>query len=138
MRNADVEGLNNFRMNAQGDLERTGAADLTVALDDDICSASGETELVANVCNRGTNPVPDGARIVFYAGDPDDGSDIACETTLPRLLEVGTCTPVSCTYTLPTEDIPEITVVVDPDGDVFECRNGNNRGVVPAVLCGPI
>lgn len=137
-RNADVAGLNNFRMNAQGDLERTGAADLTVALDDDICSASGETELVANVCNRGTNPVPDGARIVFYAGDPDAGAEIACETTLPRLLEVGTCTPVSCVYTLPAEDAPEITVVVDPDGEVFECRNGNNRGVVPAVLCGPI
>lgn len=138
LRNADVEGLNNFRMNAQGDLERTGAADLTVALDDDICTASGETELVANVCNRGTNPVPDGARVVFYAGDPDMGADIACETALPRLLDVGECSAVSCSYTLPAEDAPEITVVVDPDGDVFECRNGNNRGVVPAILCGPI
>lgn len=137
-RNPDVAGLNNFRMNAQGNLETRGAADLTVALDDDICGASGETELVANVCNRGTNPVPDGARVVFYAGDPDEGAEIACESGLPVLLGVGECTPVSCTYTLPAEDAPEITVVVDPDGEVFECRDGNNRGVIPAILCGPI
>ncbi|MEM9069320.1 MAG: VCBS repeat-containing protein [Myxococcota bacterium] len=130
--------LNNFRMNAQGTLERTGAADLTVALSDDVCGAMGETELVANVCNRGTNPVPDGARVVFYEGDPDEGASIACETMLPRLLEVGMCTAVSCTYTIPEEDAPDIVVVVDPDGEVFECRNGNNRGVIPAVFCGLI
>lgn len=138
VRNADVEGLNNFRMNAQGDLERTGAADLTVALDDDICGAEGETNLTANVCNRGTNPVPDGARVVFYDGDPDDGAPIACETALPRLLGVAECTAVSCPFTIADGESPEIVVVVDPDSEVFECRSGNNRGVIPAVLCGPI
>ncbi|MFT5358442.1 MAG: hypothetical protein ACI9KE_005680 [Polyangiales bacterium] len=138
VRNSDVEGLNNFRMNAQGDLERTGAADLTVALDDDICGAEGETNLTANVCNRGTNPVPDGARVVFYDGDPDDGAAIACETSLPRLLGVAECTAVSCPFTIADGESPEIVVVVDPDEEVFECRSGNNRGVIPAVLCGPI
>ena len=28
-----------------------------------------------------------------------------------------------------------VTVVVDPDGDVFECRDSNNRGVVPDIYC---
>ena len=130
--------LNNFRMNAQGDLERRGAADLTVSLAEDVCGASGETMLGANVCNRGTNPVPDGARVVFYEGDPDAGAGVACETTLPRLLGPGECTPVSCAYTIPEDTMPDITVVVDPDGEVFECRSGNNRGVIPAVFCGLI
>lgn len=130
--------LNNFRMNAQGTLERRGAADLTVALAraSDLCDAeTGEVTLAANVCNRGTNPVPDGARIVFYAGDPDGGAAIACETTLPILLDPSTCTEVSCPWTVPPEGARNVTVVVDPDGDVFECRDANNRGVVPDILC---
>ena len=61
-----------------------------------------------------------------------------CETTLPRLLGPGECTPVSCAYTIPEDTMPDITVVVDPDGEVFECRSGNNRGVIPAVFCGLI
>ena len=128
--------LNNFRMNAQGDLDRTGAADLTVALADDVCGAMGATTLVARVCNRGTNPVPDGARVVFYEDEAE--TTIACETTLPRLLDVGGCTEVSCDYTIPDGEMPSITVVVDPDGEVFECRDGNNRGVIPALFCGLI
>jgi len=135
--------LNNFRMNAQGSLERRGAADLTVSLARaaDLCDAlTGEVTLAANVCNRGTNPVPDGARVAFYAGDPDGGAEIACETTLPRLLDPSTCTEVSCSWTVPDVDVARsVTVVVDPDGEVFECRNGNNRGVVPDIYCsGPI
>ena len=133
--------LNNFRMNAQGTLERRGAADLTVSLARaaDLCdSLTGEVTLAANVCNRGTNPVPDGARVVFYEGDPDGGADLACETTLPRLLEPGMCTEVSCVWTVPDMSMVtrSVTVIVDPDGEVFECRDGNNRGVVPDIYCG--
>ncbi len=139
MRNFSDATLNNFRMNAQGSLERRGAADLTVALAraSDLCDAlTGEVTLAANVCNRGTNPVPDGARVVFFAGDPDGGAAIACETTLPRLLDPGTCTEVSCAWTVPDEGVARsVTVVVDPDGTVFECRDGNNRGVVPDIYC---
>jgi hypothetical protein len=138
-RNFGDPTLNNFRMNAQGTLERRGAADLTVALARaaDLCDAlTGDVTLAANVCNRGTNPVPDGARIVFYAGDPDGGAEIACETTLPRLLDPSTCTEVSCAWTVPDMSVARsVTVVVDPDGAVFECRNGNNRGVVPDIYC---
>jgi hypothetical protein len=142
LRNHADPALNNFRQNVQGALERTGLADLTVALAGlgDLCdAAAGEIELEARVCNRGTNPVPDGARVVFYEGDPDDGAGIACETGLPRLLLPGECTEVSCTWNVPSAGAADsITVVVDPDGDVFECRDGNNRGVIPSVLCGPL
>jgi hypothetical protein len=130
-------------MNAQGSLERRGAADLTVALGRvaELCDATtGAVTLAANVCNRGTNPVPDGARVVFYEGDPDTGAAIACETALPRLLGPGECTEVSCDWTIPAgaDGARGVTVVVDPDGEVFECRNGNNRGVVPDIYCGLI
>ena len=136
--NHEVPGLNHFRMNAQGDLERLGAADLTVAIASgtDLCDASGVVELRASVCNRGTNPVPDGARVVFYRGDPDAGAAIACETTLPRLLAPTECTEVSCSATFPPDAMSrDAVVVVDPDGEVFECRDGNNRGVVPTGTC---
>jgi len=141
--NHSVPELNNFRMNAQGSLERRGAADLTVSLAraGDLCDVmTGTVTLAANVCNRGTNPVPDGARIVFYEGDPDVGAPIACETALPRLLGPAECTEVSCSWTIPAgmSSARGVTVVVDPDGDVFECRNGNNRGVIPDVYCGLI
>ena len=143
-RNFSDSTLNNFRMNAQGSLERRGAADLTVALAHaaDLCDVTtGAVTLAANVCNRGTNPVPDGARVVFYAGDPDAGAAIACETTLPRLLASAECTEVSCSWTVPSGSTGttarNVTVVVDPDGDVFECRDGNNRGVIPDIYCGP-
>jgi hypothetical protein len=144
MRNHGDPTLNNFRMNAQGSLELRGAADLTVSLAraSDLCDTlTGEVTLAANVCNRGTNPVPDGARVVFYAGDPDGGAAIACETTLPRLLDPSACTEVTCMWTVPADTMVarSVTVVVDPDGDVFECRDGNNRGVVPDIYCaGPI
>ena len=143
MRNFSDPTLNNFRMNAQGSLERRGAADLTVALARaaDLCDvATGEVSLAANVCNRGTNPVPDGARVVFYAGDPDAGAPVACETTLPRLLAPATCTEVTCTWAVPAGTpgltARNVTVIVDPDGEVFECRDGNNRGVIPDIYCG--
>ena len=94
--------------------------------------------MAANVCNRGTNPVLT-ARVVFYDGDPDDGAALACETVLPRLLGVGDCTEVSCPWFVPAGTTPEnVTVVVDPDDEVFECRDANNRGVIPAVYCGLI
>ncbi len=130
--------LNHFRMNAQGSLERTGAADLTVAIASghNLCDATGEVELAARVCNRGTNPVSDGARVVFYEGDPDLGAAIACETVLPRLLAPAECTEVSCRATFPADAMSrDAVVVVDPDGAVFECRDGNNRGTVATGEC---
>lgn len=139
-RNHSDSTLNNFRMNAQGSLEVRGAADFTVAVGRvvEVCGAlPGNTvTLAANVCNRGTNPVPDGARVVFYAGDPDSGAPLACETSLPTLLQPSNCTEVTCSWTVPQgSTIDSLTVVVDPDGEVFECRSGNNQGTLPSGIC---
>jgi len=130
--------LNNFRMNAQGSLERAGAADLTVSIAGgrSLCDATGSVELHARVCNRGTNPVPDGARVVFYGGNPDAGATTLCETVTPSLLAVAACVDVSCTATFPAGATSrDAVVVVDPDHVVFECRDANNRGSVPTSAC---
>ncbi|MCC6876579.1 MAG: hypothetical protein IT378_19915 [Sandaracinaceae bacterium] len=131
--------LNNFRQNAQGGLEREGLADLTVALAgiSELCGApQSSVDLSARVCNRGTNPVADGARVVFYEGDPSEGATVACETSLPRLLAPSSCTEVSCTWTVPAGGDPEdVHVVVDPDLRVPDCHPGNNRGVIPRLYC---
>jgi hypothetical protein len=138
MANHTIPELNSFRMNAQGALARTGAADLTVSVahGTDLCDATGTVSLGARVCNRGTNPVPDGARVVFYAGDPDMGAATVCETVLPRLLAPADCTDVSCTGTFPAGSTSrDAVVVVDPDHVVFECRTGNDRGTVHPSDC---
>ncbi len=137
MANHTIAGLNNFRMNAQGSLARAGAADLTVSVAHgmDLCDAMGTVTLGARVCDRGTNPVSDGARVVFYAGDPATAPTV-CETTLPRLLNPGECTDVSCMATFPAGSASrDAVVVVDPDHAVFECRDANNRGSVPTSAC---
>ncbi len=143
MRNHSIGTLNNYRQNTQGGTQIQGLADLTVklAMVADLCNpTTSQIMLSANVCNRGTNPVADGAAVVFYDGNPDMAAPVACQTTLPELLEVGECTDVACTWTVPPTPSGEsptsdVTVVVDPMGLVVECREGNNRGVIPGVLC---
>lgn len=130
--------LNNYRQNSQGVLEALGAADLTVEMEllDLFCDLveGDQIELVSRVCNRGTNPVADGARVVFYVGDPALAV-VACETGLPTQLDPAQCAEVSCSWTVQSGLARELTVVVDPDRDVFECRDGNNVDAVPWWLC---
>ncbi len=141
MRNHSNASLNNYRMNTQGAGSPTGLADLTVRLSNAQALCDSETSLSINlqatVCNRGTNPVSDGASVVFYNGNPDNGAQIACQTTLPMLLQPSTCAEVGCLWTVPDgADPSQLLVVVDPENQVTECRDGNNRGVVPAAYCG--
>ncbi len=57
----------------------------------------------------------------------------------PTLLVPGECTEVTCSWTIPSgQSIFGVTVVVDPDESVAECRDGNNRGAVAALLCSDI
>lgn len=78
----------------------------------------------------------DGARVVFYEGDPEEGAAVACETVLSRTLSPSTCTEAGCLWTLPDDADPRgVLVRVDPDGEVPECRSGNNDGVIPGVYC---
>jgi len=103
----------------------------------ELCLSSGGTIAIGtNVCDRGTNPVPDGARAVFCQGDPSASGGVACETGLPILLTPAACTEVTCDWSVPSgQSINEVSVLVDPDGEVAKCHNGNNGGAVAAILC---
>lgn len=130
--NWTAEGLNNFRQNTQGDLGVLAIADLTVVFYevDDICDAElpAELPLRARVCNRGTNPVSDGA-LVRYA----EGETVVCESQTGRLLAPGDCEEVSCTGTVTSADA--LTVQVDPDDEIADCHPGNDVGAPAAAFC---
>lgn len=148
LRNWEQPGMNNFRQNAQGQLGKLALADLTVELDDlsAVCSGKTQTvELSAKVCNRGTNPVQDGAEIAFYqlpksdAGLPDGAFDdggaasVICSLTTGTLLQPGDCTVVKCTGQVDGDK--DVFVVADPAGVIADCHPGNNTGAGTAKLC---
>lgn len=133
LNNWEQKGLNNFRQNTQGKLGADSLADLTVELDKikQLCTgATGLIPLYAKVCNRGTNPVQDGAQVAFFIGNA--GRKL-CETVTETLLDVGMCTIVECEATVPPGS--DVTVIVDPEGKIPDCHPGNNDGSGSSVLC---
>ncbi|RMG21757.1 MAG: hypothetical protein D6729_00045, partial [Deltaproteobacteria bacterium] len=132
-------GLNNFRTNVQGDRPSGVAPDLT-ARDDAVidCAAPGGPELVAQVCNRGAQPVGAGLSVGFYDGDPGAGGTLLCRATTGSVLEPGTCVEVRC----PWADVPaappgaDVVVVPDDTGEVGECVEGNNVARFTGITCG--
>jgi hypothetical protein len=136
-RNWQEPGLNNFRQNVQGDLGKLKLADLTVELTDlgEICGgASGNIEVSAKVCNRGTNPVQDGAQVAFYLRDKDGGGETSiCDAATQTLLSPGDCTTVRCTGAV--QGGKDVVVKVDPEHAIADCHPGNNVGASALVLC---
>lgn len=144
LRNWQQPGLNNFRQNVQGTLGVLALADLTVQLVnlDSICARqSGSLTVYAQVCNRGTNPVQDGATVSFYQAPKSDGglaldagtTTSVCSTSTARLLNPGDCTQVSCTGTVSSS--LDLYVVADPDAAIPSCNRGNSVSASALVLC---
>ncbi len=137
-RNWLVPGLNNFRQNVQGRLGTVALADLTVSVAQasDLCAASGPVMLRARVCNRGTNPVADGALVRFELEGSDAGpGPTLCEARTDRVLSVSECAEVSCSGTLPANMGRSVRVRVDPNDTIADCHRNNNVGVVPIGTC---
>jgi hypothetical protein len=141
-RNWEQPGLDNFRQNTQGTLSSLALADLTAQISDlsQLCSnTSGTIPLSARVCNRGTNPVQDGVTIAFYGAPKNTssfdaaGAKLICEDVTKTLLDIGQCTTINCTGTVPTD--VDVYVVTDPAGKVADCHPGNNNGASARVLC---
>jgi hypothetical protein len=128
-------GLNNFRTNVQGGAGGLKLADLTVEIQDtfQLCNATGKTTVSAKVCNRGTNPVQDGATVAF---DKVLGATTSalCSAETVTLLAVGACTTVTCEGDLSAGG--DVLVTVDPEGKIADCHPGNNKGASARVLCG--
>ncbi|MBK8264691.1 MAG: VCBS repeat-containing protein [Nannocystis sp.] len=135
-----VEGLNNYRQNTQGGFGNLDIADLTVEMLDlgSLCMfGDGEKVLTAEVCNRGTAPVQDGAIVAFYeTANKQDGFDqakLACSTSTQKLLNVGDCEVVDCLAVLKGDG--NIFVKVDPDSLISDCHPGNNLGADAFEIC---
>jgi hypothetical protein len=131
--------LNNFRQNVQGELDALGVADLTAASREGpltvLCEPGMVATLPAQICNRGTLPLAAGTEIAFRV-DATDGPEL-CRAPVPVALTVGECTEVTCTGTLPMNDV-DLYVVVDPDGLEPECWEGNNFAVLTDVRCSTV
>lgn len=143
LRNWEQPDLNNFRQNTQGDLDKLALADLTVKLDDiaGLCAGqSGQLDVHARVCNRGTNPVQDGVSVAFYSIPKSDSGSfeagaatLICQTVTDTLLTPGTCTLVMCSGVLEADH--DVYVVVDPDRTIADCHPENNHGATATALC---
>lgn len=130
-----VPELNNFRQNVPGDPNGNAVPDATAgAALFDSCSG-GEAVLQVNVCNRGAAPQAAGMNVGFYVMGV-----LVCqaETSMPLLPDE--CEMVSCTWASPPQSpgaAVDVDVVANDGGDISECKDGNNAGVVQDVWCAP-
>jgi hypothetical protein len=121
-------GLNNYRQNSPGTGETAGAiADLTVKQAKVSCDASGPT-IVADVCNRGTEPVAQGLPVAVYGSGTGGARALECTTATVGRLYPGDCETVQCAWT--GSERGAGSVVVDDRGNGMgidsECREDNN------------
>jgi hypothetical protein len=132
LRNWTVSGLNNFRQNSPGDGQgATRIPDLTIRQVKAVCNGANPS-IVAEVCNRGTEPVADGLEIAAYGPGPA----LACVMTTTSILLAGQCVTVNCSW---PNGMGDVTVVVDDHGDGssqnLECREDNNTATLVDVHC---
>ncbi len=136
-RNWRERGLNSFRANVQGAAGMVGVADATAAGGSFTCEADNTAVLSARVCNRGAAPIPETSAVGFYRGDPDEMAPLACSAPLGRRLDPGACATVTCRWPgagmsmMPVD----LTVRVDDNSAVRECRERNNRATLRRVVC---
>src|SRR5262249_23655421 len=128
-RNWEQMGLNNFRMNVQGQLKPSDAPDVTARGGGTAMCAPGGVTLTTQVCNRGTAPIPDGEPVTFY-----EGTTALCTGHTMVALSPGQCASVSCMWAGGTPGRHDVTIVADDDGTgrgmATECHEGNNRATM--------
>jgi hypothetical protein len=135
-RNWEQPGLNNFRLNVQGQLGPTSAPDATSkggAAASAQCSGS-MTILSTQVCNRGSAPIGDGMPVTFY-----EGGKVLCTATTAQALSPGKCLAVSCSAPPASPGAHSIIIAADDDGTgratATECTPGNNSAAM-TFTCG--
>lgn len=117
---------NTYRLNAFPDAELNAfiAPDLVSSSLRTIDIAEGE-QLLIRVGNAGSLFAPEGVVVRFYDGDPIPGNEIGSKaTSVP--LEPGEYEDVSISIGDGPIDLANVTVVVDPDDEIRECREDNN------------
>jgi hypothetical protein len=129
--NWQVQGLNNFRQNVQGQLTPLAAAHVTVAWQGATCGTDGTASLSAEVCNRGASGVVAGIPVQFQ----DASGDVLCAASTAGVLAPGACEAVSCTGALPANVGTTLFAVVDPDGTTRPCDGAQNTSTLPNFAC---
>jgi hypothetical protein len=142
-RNWDVPGLNNFRQNVLRGLPADATPNLTArnAEAPECSEAELRQPLAAEVCNRGTLPVPAGVLVEFRI-DTLDG-ELACTDTTDGALDPGACERVWCDWLgVPLSEAHDVWVVPDPPpagpGVVGECREDDSLTFAAGVQCPPL
>ncbi|HID74135.1 MAG TPA: hypothetical protein EYP43_03695, partial [Thermoplasmata archaeon] len=108
-----------------------GHGDLTVDLQVAQVMAKGLREgdaghIVARIVNDGTTSAFD-VKVRFYRGDPDAGGSLIGTAVMPRT-RPGTSTPAVLEWAPTASGDLDIYVVVDPDNEIDEELEGNNKG----------
>ncbi len=137
--NWEVEGLNNYRQNFQGE-GVFNAPDLAVDLQVNFENCLDEAfEIQAIVRNEGALGIPSGVDVTLYAGTDNTGMVVGTEQTEVALLP-GAFTTVSWLVGAPGGDPLEFYVEVDADDEdpVLECDEEDNTGTTATVSCPPV
>jgi len=113
-------GLNNFRMNTQGDLTDVPKPDLTIGELHADCLGPTATHLSAQFCNRGAALSDWDIEVVFRRVNGDELCRLRTSDPVPP----GSCVTVECDSDEPP--FGDFEAVVDPDGRVNECYEQNN------------
>ncbi|MBI5535331.1 MAG: hypothetical protein HY898_21565 [Deltaproteobacteria bacterium] len=111
-------------------------SDPTVGASDFGPCSSGIATLKVPVCNRGADAVGAGLLVSFY-----DGTTLICETKTTKPLQPGECEEVSCNWDNPPKSqagAKDVTVEVNADHKVTECKDGNDKAVLKGVFCKPV
>jgi hypothetical protein len=137
--NWQLEGLNNFRQNVQGEGVYNAPDLAIIALSVDLSGCPGTATLQARVANIGNLGVPAGVEVAFYEGTPSAplGFLGTASTTVPLLPGASTLVTIE----VPLEGSPPFAffAVVDDDGTgvgvIVECDEDNNREAIDGVDC---
>lgn len=126
LRNWTQPGLNNFRQNSPGTGSPAGAIpDMTIKRTKVTCDGGMKATVVAEVCNRGTEPVAAGMPFAVYA---DGETAPRCMGQTDSRVFPGQCIPVSCQWT--GANGAGHAAIDDRgmgDGINTECREDNNQ-----------
>jgi hypothetical protein len=128
---------NTYRCNLQMAFDPAASPDATIdAYPIDTLECPEIVVLTVLVRNTGTLPMPKGTEVGFFVGPPGQGGVLAGMVLTDKELPPGGETTLI--FKLVVKDfIEKVTVyaVVDPNGKVSECIEGNNTVEIPQVSC---
>ncbi|RME26806.1 MAG: hypothetical protein D6806_05640, partial [Deltaproteobacteria bacterium] len=111
------------------------AADLRIELGDIDEAWCPTPRLQATVFNEGSLPA-EPVKVRFYAGDPDQGGTPIHEEVLPDPLLPGEQAGFDALLSgFPQGRPVTVWAVVDPEDEVFECDDGDNKAQGPQAFC---